>query len=121
MPVRNNPRIMYANSVQIFGQFVAPRSPSRLPGAYLQRDRSICLLAHCCNFCLSLYHCDYIQSGRLTATNPLVKMYFAENWSGKEGIRKLLPSMANLTILTASATLLGPEVRQHLFMEVSEL
>ena len=121
MLARNNPRIMYANSVQIFGQFVAARSPSRLPGAYLQRDRSICLLAHCCNFCLSLYHCDYIQSGRLTATNPLVKMYFAENWSGKEGIRKLLPSMANLTILTASATLLGPEVRQHLFKEVSEL
>ena len=50
-----------------------------------------------------------------------LQMFFADNWSGKQGVRKLLPSMASLTILTASATLLGPEVRQHLFKEVSEL
>ena len=49
------------------------------------------------------------------------KMFFDKNWSGNEGVRNLLPSMASLTILTASATLLGPEVRQHLFKEVSEL
>ena len=32
----------------------------------------------------------------------------------------LLPSMAELTIMTASATLLGPEVRNEMFHEVSE-
>ena len=33
----------------------------------------------------------------------------------------LLPTMADLTILTASATLHGPEVRKHLYKDVSRL
>lgn len=47
--------------------------------------------------------------------------FFTDNWSEPKGERNLLSAMASLTILTASATLLGPEVRQHLFKEVSEL
>jgi len=46
--------------------------------------------------------------------------YLRKTW-GKEGQIDLLPSMAELIILTASATLLGPEVRGELFCEVSHL
>lgn len=46
--------------------------------------------------------------------------YLKSSW-GASGQVDLLPSMAELIILTASATLLGPEVRGELFLEVSHL
>eukprot|EP00924_Labyrinthula_sp_SR-Ha-C_P006766 maker-scaffold_29-snap-gene-4.5-mRNA-1 protein AED:0.01 eAED:0.01 QI:124/1/1/1/1/1/2/249/594 len=46
--------------------------------------------------------------------------YLRQHW-GSKGKIDLLPAMAELIILTASATLLGPEVRNELFKEVSEL
>lgn len=46
--------------------------------------------------------------------------YFLKNWK-ESGQIDLLPSMAELIILTASSTLLGKEVREDLFLEVSNL
>ena len=46
--------------------------------------------------------------------------YLKANW-GTSGQVDLLPSMAELIILTASSTLLGPEIRGELFLEVSHL
>jgi sterol 14alpha-demethylase len=45
---------------------------------------------------------------------------YLESW-GESGTIDLLDAMANLTILTASRCLLGKEVRENLFKEVSEL
>ncbi len=46
--------------------------------------------------------------------------YLKENW-GESGQVDLLESLSELTILTASRTLHGDDVREHLFKEVSKL
>jgi sterol 14-demethylase len=46
--------------------------------------------------------------------------FFAENW-GESGQRDLLEDLSSLTLLTASRCLLGPEIRNTLFKEFSEL
>ena len=51
-------------------------------------------------------------------------LFFRENfpaWSSDGKVVDLLHTMADLTILTASATLHGPEVRKHLYKDVSRL
>ena len=45
--------------------------------------------------------------------------YFAQ-W-GESGEINLLDELSQLIILTASATLMGPEIRQHLFTQVADL
>mmetsp|Transcript_39919 Transcript_39919/g.97857 ORF Transcript_39919/g.97857 Transcript_39919/m.97857 type:complete len:505 (-) Transcript_39919:609-2123(-) len=47
--------------------------------------------------------------------------YFDEHWPGQEGTVDLLHSLSELIVLTASACLLGREVRQNLFGKVATL
>ena len=47
--------------------------------------------------------------------------YFQRHWVGDSGTADLLQSLSQLIILTASRCLMGREVREHLFEEVSQL
>jgi sterol 14-demethylase len=66
-----------------------------------------------------------LRAARLREYVPLMvaeaETYFKRHWHGTDGTADLLKSLSELIILTASRCLMGREVREQLFEEVSTL
>ncbi|KAF6003280.1 hypothetical protein F1559_002642 [Cyanidiococcus yangmingshanensis] len=66
-----------------------------------------------------------LRAARLREYVPLMvaeaETYFQRHWQGRSGNADLLKSLSELIILTASRCLMGREVREQLFEEVSTL
>jgi sterol 14-demethylase len=98
---------VYAFSVPVFGQGVVYDAPLAVR---LEQFRFVSTA---------------LRAARLREYVPLMvaeaEMYFARHWQGNSGNADLLKSLSELIILTASRCLMGREVREYLFEEVSTL